>query len=130
MKKLAIVLVALLLACVFVGCGAANMLKGTQWYEVYTYGGVTYKETWSFEDENVFKFTKATLENSGLVNDPETYEGTWSTEGVDILVTDISGQGGVTGKWTVAFDEEDKNILVLTRESDSKVVRLNRVTEE
>ena len=65
----------------------------------------------------------------GVVNDPKTVEGTWSTEGVDIVVTSINGYGGVTGTWKVAFDEENKDILILTRDSDGKVVKLNRVTE-
>ena len=65
MKKLAIVLAALLLACVFVGCGAANVLKGTQWYEVYTDKLVTYKDTWSFEEGDVFKWTHAPVVGGG-----------------------------------------------------------------
>lgn len=33
MKKLIVVALALVIACVFVGCGAGALLEGTQWYE-------------------------------------------------------------------------------------------------
>ena len=128
MKKLEIVLAALLLACVFVGCGPVNMLKGTQWYEEYEWQKTNWKDTYSFEAEGVFKYTHEQIDE-GVANDPKTHTGTWATEGVDILITDIDGQSGVTGTWTVAFDEENKDILILTRDSDEKVLKLNRVTE-
>lgn len=128
MKKLVIVALALVLAMTFVGCGPANMLMGTQWYEEYTFGGISYKETYSFEAENVFKWTSEVIAGSS-VNTPTTYTGTWSTEGADILITEVENAGGVTGKWTVAFDEENKDILILTRETDNKVLKLNRVKD-
>lgn len=54
MKKLVVVALALVIACVFVGCGTGALLEGTQWEEIYTEESVTYRDVWSFEKDNVF----------------------------------------------------------------------------
>lgn len=114
MKKLIVVALALVIACVFVGCGAGALLEGTQWYEEYTNDGVTYREDWSFEKDNVLKFSK-TVVGGGDVNDPAI--GVWQVNDSNILeitaeenVTKILG---IVGTWHI--DMGTKDLLTLTR---------------
>ena len=119
MKKLIVVALALVIACVFVGCGAGALLEGTQWYEEYTNDGVTYREDWSFEKDNVLKFSKVV--GGGDVNDPAI--GVQQVNDSNILeitaeenVTKILG---IVGTWHI--DMGTKDLLTLTRVvTDSK----------
>lgn len=79
-----------------------------------TNDGVTYREDWSFEKDNVLKFSK-TVVGGGDVNDPAI--GVWQVNDSNILeitaeenVTKILG---IVGTWHI--DMGTKDLLTLTR---------------
>ena len=118
MKKLAIVLAALLLACVFVGCGASNVLKNTTW---------TVDKPWGGYDVVKFEFKE---------NDAVTlYEGahvtdlTWSCDGFTLTIMD--GED-LYGEYTVEFTGKDKMTWTQTKPDAHKdeVLTLTKVVED
>ena len=95
MKKLAVVLAALLLACVFVGCGASTLLPNSSWKGDWGANHGDAYEVWSFKDDNTVTYTVYTKDGkvSGSV-----LSATWALADDDVLT--ISG-GNATGIWGV-----------------------------
>ena len=95
MKKLAIVLAALLLACVFVGCGASTLLPNSSWKGDWGVAHDNAYEVWSFKDDNTVTYTVYTKDGevTGSV-----VSATWALADDDVLT--ISG-GNATGIWGV-----------------------------
>lgn len=94
MKKLAIVLAALLLACVFVGCGASALLPNSDWKGDWGSAHDDAYEVWSFKDDNTVTYTIYT--KAGNVTG-SVLSANW-TLADDILT--ISG-GSAIGIWGV-----------------------------
>lgn len=96
MKKLAVVLAALLLACVFVGCGAIGKKAFlSEWNVVWSYG----TETWTFNDDDTF-----TWKDPWTVNDPSV--GKWVYDGVNVTISDF--KKSYDGVWAVEFVSADE----------------------
>ena len=92
MKKLAVVLAALLLACVFVGCDVLGekTLLGT-WE--YNYGSG--KEYWEFKEDGIFVWKEGT---PNAVND---VTGKWVYNNPEITITDF--RKSYDGVWSIDF---------------------------
>ncbi len=96
MKKLAIVLAALLLACVFVGCDAlgSKAFLG-EWKASWSYGD----ETWEFKDDGTF-----TWKDPWTVNNPSS--GEWVYDGVNLTISNF--KKSYDGVWAVEFVGTDE----------------------
>ena len=94
MKKLAIVLAALLLASVFVGCNPSAMLPNSSWKGDWgeAYGNAY--EVWTFNEDNTVDYTVYTKDGEVKTS---TVSADWVL--VDDILT-ISG-GYATGIWGV-----------------------------
>lgn len=128
MKKLVVVALALVFACVFVGCGAGALLEGTQWEEIYTEESVTYRDVWSFEKDNVFKFSHNVL-NGNDVNDSSF--GRWTVNPAENVLeisveSDASKIIDIIGNWHI--DMSKKNSLTLERVVPNKDKKNNEIT--
>jgi hypothetical protein len=88
MKKLAIVLAALLLASVFVGCGAANLLVGTKWDVKF---GANNYGRFDFQKDNVCKYYWAAVEDSVKNEEVTPLDYTWAADGNLIQIYDTNG---------------------------------------
>ena len=128
MKKLIVVALALVIACVFVGCGAGALLEGTQWEEIYTEESVTYRDVWSFKKDNVFEFSHNVL-NGSDVNDPSF--GRWTVNPAENVLeisveSDASKIIDIIGNWYI--DMSKKNSLTLERVVPNKDKKNNEIT--
>lgn len=95
MKKLAIVLAALLLACVFVGCDAlgSKALLG-KWEYDYSSG----KAYFEFNEDGTFKYGE-----TASVNDND---GNWVYNAPELTLSDFASS--YNGVWTVDFVSADE----------------------
>lgn len=94
MKKLAIVLAALLLACVFVGCAVGEKALLGKWE--YDYG--TGKEYWEFNEDGTFKWGESVSVNEN--------DGQWVYELPNITISDFADS--YNGVWSVDFVSADE----------------------
>ena len=108
MKKLAIVLAALLLASVFVGCGTpAKELLNTAW-EVKWGGNGSYSLL-VFAEEDVVTyqdFDVSDISNSG------SFVGTWEAVGTTVKIE--IGVSALKGTWNVIIEENEDGVETLT----------------
>ena len=90
MKKLAIVLAALLLACVFVGCDVlgSKALIGTWKYQ---YGEGDNYSTWTFNDDGTFDWKEGVNIDSGK----------WVYDDVNLTISDF--KSSYDGVWALDF---------------------------
>ena len=118
MKKLAIVLAALLLACVFVGCGAGNMLKNTTWTVDKPWGGYDVVK-FEFKEDNA-----VALYEGSHVSDL-----TWSCDGFTLTI--MNGES-VWGEYTIAFDGEGKMTWTQTKPAshEGEILTLTKVVAD
>lgn len=95
MKKLAIVLAALLLACVFVGCAVGEKALLGKW--VYDYGSG--KDFWEFKEDGKFNFSDTW---AGSIPS----EGQWLYEIPNLTIKDF--KPSYNGVWEVDFVSADE----------------------
>lgn len=105
MKKLAIVLAALLLACVFVGCDALGSKALLGKWE-YDYGSG--KEYWEFKDDGTF-----THGESKSVNDNG---GNWVYTAPEVTISNFASS--YNGVWTVDFVSADEMKWTIVKYDD------------
>lgn len=126
MKKLAIVLAALLLACVFVGCNPGTMLPNTAWKGDW---GIDYGNTyeiWTFNDDGTM--TYAIYSEDGIM-DGVPLSAEWVYEN-DILTISGSGVGGIAGEYRVEMTLKELNLYVGdSEEPEFSLVRYNEDAE-
>ena len=119
MKKLAIVAVALVLAMVFVGCGAVSLLAGSSWDTQWKYGDWARFE---FLEDGVCTYYEAATQE--MLDDVlPTNVLNWAADGNQLSLT-FAVSGGKYGTYTVVIkgnemtwtnvDNED-DVVVLTR---------------
>lgn len=94
MKKLAIVLAALLLASVFVGCNPGAMLPNSSWKGDWGEAHDNAYEVWTFNEDNTLGYTVYTKDGEVSTS---TLTASWAL--VDDILT-VSG-GNATGCWGV-----------------------------
>lgn len=128
MKKLAIVLAALLLACVFVGCGEHDIrLLGT-WDYIYahsiTTGDPSASTRFEFRDDGTFTTTDGFFEEGVWEKGANTpKEGEWST--LDNVVTIVNHTSTYNGEWNFSF--EDGKMIWSKKDNEDKKVTFTKV---
>ena len=125
MKKLAIVLAALLLACVFVGCGAANLLVGTKWD--VKFGELNYGR-FDFQKDGVCKYYWASIESSVKNEEVKPLDYTWAADGNLLQIYDTKGD--LYGEYEVEIKGDEMTwTQTLPTNKVGTELNLTRVTE-
>ena len=138
MKKLAIVLAALLLASVFVGCGAVGEKALLGKWDVVSFNGKTDLTTtpyrincvrYVFEENNVGKFYSVT--SPEMLNDgTNALNRKWALDEAGTTLTITYGENNLDGEYTVEFGLNQMT-WTQTRPEGSKgdIIVLKKVTE-